>query len=48
MLLTEILIKIKETHYIYAEHLYNLCKSEVKAQGIISLFWPTNILVLGS
>lgn len=48
MLLTEILVKIKETYYIYTEHLYNLCKPEVKAQGIISLFWPTHVLVLGS
>lgn len=48
MLLPEILVKIKETCYIYAEHVYNLCKPGVKAQGIISLFWSTHILILGS
>lgn len=45
MLLPEIRIKIKETCYIYAEHVCNLCKPGVKAQGIIPLFWLTHILI---
>jgi len=48
MLLPDILVKIKATCYIHAEHVYNLCKPGVKAEEIFSLFWSTQILLLWS